>query len=166
MILDSTKIEDIYDIKTSPGGNISVDQKTRLKNLLPAPDPNAPTPTNADGTPKLKVTVTPKRWSAGGFQANTQFQDKMKILSIIGAGSLVFSSTYAIVHAEEYNAEFDVIMQKRQQVLNQNNLDQLGADKAEFIEAVRQYLAHFIGDPTVFNILLYKKQIEALLPPQ
>ena len=78
VILEPNDVEDVYDIKTSLNGQMTVDQKTRLSNVL-----------NLEGGDrKVRVATTHRRWTAtAGWHDNINFKNGVRVLTALGIAS-------------------------------------------------------------------------------
>ena len=88
VILEPNDVEDVYDIKTSLNGQMTVDQKTRLSNVL----------NMGGGDREARIATTHRRWTTTrGWHDNIYFKNGVRVFAAFG----IASSLYAICVFDE-----------------------------------------------------------------
>jgi hypothetical protein len=144
-IIDINKIEEIYDIKTSITGNITPDQRHRLKYII--------------GYDRdIKVVHTPYRYTIGqGWQANPRFSTTIRVFSALLAIGTVAGTANAIVHSSAYDSELEDIINKSHQIRMESDPIIRKADASLLLAGpIRQYLSHFINDQMILDLAILK----------
>jgi hypothetical protein len=94
-VLDVSKIDELYEIETSVGGEVDLGQEARLKTVV--------------GGRNMKVALSKERWLVGsGWQINKRVAAAFKVLSMVGAGF----TAYNYLHRDDYDDELDEIRQQ------------------------------------------------------
>jgi regulation of enolase protein 1 (concanavalin A-like superfamily) len=146
-ILDSSKIENLFEIKTSISGKIASDQKARLKAVM--------------GGGKIVVAKSPKRWTmASGWEPNKRFGAGFKLLSLVGVGSAV----YAILNYDDEDEELDALIAEAKQINGISDPDWKKASTIVWMGSVRNWLSQFFPDSTVVDLAIVGVIYTKVLP--
>ncbi len=133
-ILDPNKIDDIYEIKTSAGGKIDVNQKFRLR---------------AVRNDKIKIAMSERRFTSTlGWHNTPRVVKVIKMLGIVGLAT----SAYAIINSDTYDDEVDQIILKLDAAKAEQDPAERKVEILLVIDDIRRYLDKF--DPgTMVNLV-------------
>lgn len=156
-IIDRTKIQNLFDIKTSLNngfsGGAGIDQLARLKAV--------------NGGRDIVVAKSYKRWTSGsGWHVNNKFKLGAELLGYIG----VATSAWAILNYHSHDQQLDAVLEDAQRVLQRQQSGQYDngeegrsqrlVDLMVVNEGFSAYLSNFSPDSTITDIV---KGINALV---
>lgn len=159
-VLDISKIEEVYDVKSQPGGSLDSKQLSRLV-AVKTGWPKEPVP---DSYGQVKTVLSPKRWTpAKGWHDNPRFSARLKLwqlllehldtLLLLSAAAL--SAKAMIEGANEDKGFREVVemaadIRRREQKLA--NPDDIADRKREWVSGpLKRYLAQFVPDETALD---------------
>jgi len=149
-ILDSSKIENLFEIKTSLSGSIDRSSGGQLERLK-----------NVNGGRRIVLSKSPKRWTiGGGWQNNKRFGAGFKLLSLVGIGT----SVYAILNFDDQDEQLDELIAEGKRI---NGISDPAWKKAETIVwmgQVRNWLSQFFPDSTVVDLAIVGVIYTKVLP--
>ena len=135
-ILDPSKIDDLYDIKTSAGGKITHSQKLKLISVRGG---------------DIRISMCARKWTASqGWHNNPRILKITKILGLVGLGA----SAYAIINSASYDDEVDEIIIKLDVAQGTNDPDQRRIAVTLVMADVRNYINHFDPSPITDMVML------------
>jgi hypothetical protein len=107
-ILDTSKVNDLYDIKTGLNGAMTVQQRDRLTKILNG---------GVVGTREIKVAMAPQRWTnTGGWKANVNYGNGLRMLSLIGFASAAYASAHAMFTFDEFDPDFVALVDEAKRI--------------------------------------------------
>ncbi|MEX0669881.1 MAG: hypothetical protein WD060_05435 [Pirellulales bacterium] len=111
-ILDHTKIDDVYDVKTTASGIPNAGQATRLKAILNG---------GIEGGPRdIKIGMVERRWvKASGWVDNARYKNGIGVLKMLGLAAGVVQSAetaHAMWAFQDNDPEFVELMNKVEQL--------------------------------------------------
>jgi hypothetical protein len=140
-ILDHTRIEDLYDVKTPLEGEIKGGQRVRLRNVINGWKP---------GDRSIKSAMTPRRYTVAlQWHANTRYVNGLKLFSIIG----IATSVWAIFNHVDLEPQFQACV--REAVRIQKTTDPVlkkSLAQAWLLGEVKTYISNFIPDDTILTL--------------
>jgi hypothetical protein len=143
-VLDSTKIESVFDWKATRRGGIDPRQAMRIAAVT--------------GKRPIPIT-TPEVYVRGkGWVPNPKYKAVMGLLALIGVGE----AAYAMIYASEYDAELQRIRQMAQVAKNQNIPELRSVDLYNLQKAISNYLSHFTPDRTILDFLTLEEMYRIL----
>jgi Ca2+-binding RTX toxin-like protein len=153
-ILDTTKVHDLYDIKTGLNGTMTADQRDRLKKVLNG---------GTIGTRQIKVAMAPQRWTnSGGWKANKNYGNGFRLLSLIGFGAAGYATAHAMFTFDEFDPDFIALVDEAKRIQKMNDPQNKRIFTAAWLEThVKPFLSKFSPDsaPIDFGVKAVQYQI-------
>lgn len=110
-LLDHTKIEDLYEIKSGVSGGVPAGQRDRLKKVLNGGLQN--------GAREIKVATSPKNFSPSqGFVRNSRYHNGLRFLTILGVGTLSTQQAHAMWTFSADDPEFVKMISEARRIRN------------------------------------------------
>ena len=149
-ILDSSKIENLFEIKTSLSGSIDRSSGGQLERLK-----------NVNGGRRIVLSKSPKRWTiGGGWQNNKRFGAGFKLLSLVGIGT----SVYAILNFDDQDEQLDELIAEGKRINGISDPDWKKAETIVWMGQVRNWLSQFFPDSTVVDLAIVGVIYTKVLP--
>ena len=135
-VLDSSKVLNVYDIKTSSYGKIDPEQAARIKAVLGA----------REESKIVRSVTTPVRYTeAKGWHDNAKYKTGLKLFGAVFSGLVLAPHAYAMVHSSEYDNEIEAIHETSQRIKGEQDEIVAKADTALLLKGqIKTYLEHFI----------------------
>lgn len=139
--LNPSRIQGLYEIKTSVAGAVLPEQLARLKRVIGGGD--------------VKLAVTETRWIPDeGWQRVRRTQNLIRVLGIAGVAAV----TYAYLVPDTAMAAYENVAEEYEDLAfarNRTSPDELEItlEAAEVVAASRAYLSRYVEDPAIVDLI-------------
>jgi alpha-tubulin suppressor-like RCC1 family protein len=134
-ILDPSKVENLFDIKTSLSGYVDRPQRQKL--------------TQAMGGRQIVIAKSPKRWTLDkGWHINKKYAAGFRILSLFALGG----SVWTVLNYDKHDDELDKLISTASEIrLIEDEIDKKNRSII-FVHEIHQWLAKFSPETTSLAI--------------
>jgi hypothetical protein len=109
------------------------------------------------GNPKrdrrIKSLIPPERYTRKGWEVNPRFRLAARVFTALG----IVSVTWAMVHADDFDSEFDDIETKIGQMRGERNELDAKLKAIAVLTAIVQYFQHFNIDNSILDAITIQK---------
>lgn len=145
-VLDPSRVEHYFDVKTNVDGRMTLDQKNRVRDILGA---------DCD----IWTTGTRRKWTLNqGWHVPKRTRNLTRLAGFIGGGFVLWN----LVRPERHEWMLDEAMRLFDDAARESDVAMKRATTALGILQFREYLATFMLDETALNVVVLKELYKIL----
>lgn len=145
-VLDPSRVEHYFDVKTNVDGRMTLEQKNRVRDILGA---------DCD----IWTTGTRRKWTLNqGWHVPKRTRNLTRLAGFIGGGFVLWN----VVRPERHEWMLDEAMGLFDAAARESNVAMKHATTVLGILQLREYLATFMLDETALNALVLKELVKIL----
>ena len=151
-ILDVSKVEDLYDVKTSLKGSMTAIQRDNLKSVING--------WSGANNRSIKLARSSISYAQGtGWRDNLRVSNLIKIIGLLGLAKCAYNA----IESDAYADELDALVREAARIKRITDPTQRATDTAIWINTkLKPYLSHFVPSDDALNIGLQGATYKAI----